>query len=317
MSDYYVNLDLAGTGGTGDIGTPWTALDFYNQPFFGKNFFSSDTIYIKGIHVYTTINSTLYFGGPNTNQANIKNWELTPWRVSFSASGSKISIFDSPKVYNGIFGANNTLSQDFQNDSAEYYDCMFYCQAQPLKGIFKGCTFISTFAITAAANCAFTDCIFISGSPVSFDSSVITDHCVFTDAVLPDGTHTFSQVGWSAPAMPAWNDPQASFSSTILSAGISTPPEYSLPLPAFTGYETGLWGTPRTGIGAMDFQLEPEPVSTCWNFTAMFKGTKRFFKMNGPGNCPSELQVPSNVDLSSGVMMEHGKRVEFNRFKIL
>jgi len=61
----------------------------------------------------------------------------------------------------------------------------------------------------------------------------------------------------------------------------------------------------------------PPPLTTCWNFTAMFKGTKRFFKTNGPGNCPNELQVPGNVDLSTGVMMEHGKRVEFNRFKIL
>jgi len=27
------------------------------------------------------------------------------------------------------------------------------------------------------------------------------------------------------------------------------------------------------------------------------KGTKRFFRVNGPGNCPSELEIPRNVDL--------------------
>lgn len=66
--------------------------------------------------------------------------------------------------------------------------------------------------------------------------------------------------------------------------------------------------------------MTPQPESppvTCWSFTALYKGTKRFFKLNGPGNCPEFLEVPRNVDLNTGVMIEHGKKIDFSKFKIL
>jgi hypothetical protein len=299
MANYYVDLDLLTSGGTGlTTGDPFNAIEF--QTSYNSSDMTPHSYEIKGSYSYSS-------GLLATPERNLTNWGTDPYRIS-------CTMFNpSTIVKNGIITTTTfaTISS-LVNCFVTATTFTFY----NFGGSFiKGSTLVGTTINSTGAK--FYDSV-LKGT-CNFNASSTSDHCVFTGS-LPNGTHTFSQANWSAPTWPAWDDARSNFSSTILGVDINTP-DPGFGVSPYTGYETGLWGTPRTGtsisIGAMDFESGPEPVTTCWNFTAMFKGTKRFFKLNGPGNCPTELIVPKNVDLSTGIMMEHGKKVNFDRFKIL
>ena len=81
----------------------------------------------------------------------------------------------------------------------------------------------------------------------------IANNCVI-DKFKDDtsfGTLNDTQTSWTAPTWPSWDDSSSAFNSSVLSDGINTPPEPGNT--PYTGYETGLWGEPRTGIGAFYF----------------------------------------------------------------
>ena len=54
----------------------------------------------------------------------------------------------------------------------------------------------------------------------------------------------------------------------------------------------------------------------CWNYKARYKGTNRLYTANGSGKFPSELRVPSSVDISSGYMMDEGKLIDPRQYRI-
>ncbi|MBF0554536.1 MAG: immunoglobulin domain-containing protein [Nitrospirae bacterium] len=96
-----------------------------------------------------------------------------------------------------------------------------------------------------------TNCV-LTGSRTS-----ITGNTSY-DTTLND---TNTQYSWSAPSYPAWNAVQSAFSNGLLSVGILSGTGNPEPgNPPYTGYETGLWGSARVGIGAMDFPSAVPPV---------------------------------------------------------
>jgi hypothetical protein len=64
---------------------------------------------------------------------------------------------------------------------------------------------------------------------------------------------------------------------------------------------------------------QPQPGPTpilCWSFTAKhFNG--RLFSLNGPGFFPSQLNVPSSVDKSTGVMVDGGQLIDPSQYTII
>lgn len=61
-----------------------------------------------------------------------------------------------------------------------------------------------------------------------------------------------------------------------------------------------------------------EYVPTCWSFTAKYKNTDKMFKLEGTDNRhPRNVSVPSNIDMSSICMLEHGRFVPSTEYKVL
>jgi hypothetical protein len=65
------------------------------------------------------------------------------------------------------------------------------------------------------------------------------------------------QYGWTAPTWPNWYDDEDYWSSEVLGIDITVPPNPGTP--PYYGYDTGLFGEPRLGIGAFYFVV-PQPV---------------------------------------------------------
>ena len=55
----------------------------------------------------------------------------------------------------------------------------------------------------------------------------------------------------------------------------------------------------------------------CWNYKARYKNSDRFYTANGSGKFPSQLKIPGSVDISSGIMMDEGKLINPNQYKII
>jgi hypothetical protein len=100
------------------------------------------------------------------------------------------------------------------------------------------CTIQEVLEVTGAG-CAATNCVF---------KSVIECYAL---------TKTNCQTSWVPPAEPVWNAERSAFLASTLSARIV------ISAPFYTG--VGLWRTPRTGIGAMDF-----PLKNCSSFLPFF-----------------------------------------------
>lgn len=72
-------------------------------------------------------------------------------------------------------------------------------------------------------------------------------------------------------------------------------------------------GTVRIGqdVGAHDFG-----VPICWNYTAKYKGSNRLYKVSGPGSFPKRLNVPVNVDKSTGQMIDDGVLIDPDEYEV-
>jgi len=81
------------------------------------------------------------------------------------------------------------------------------------------------------------------------------------------------------------------------------------------------WGSGKIGNavylnGSSQYIILQQPL-LCWNYTAKYKNSNRLFKMNGSGKYPDQLTVPKSVDINSGIMMDEGKLINSNQFKII
>ena len=61
---------------------------------------------------------------------------------------------------------------------------------------------------------------------------------------------------------------------------------------------------------------EGHPI-LCWNYKARYKNSNRMYETRGGGKFPSELKVPSSVDVSTGLMIDEGKVIANNQFKVI
>jgi hypothetical protein len=267
MTIYYANLNLTATGGDGSEGDPWHADTFQTQ--INAQLPNGSIINIQGLYQFAT---DLHFVSSTAGGLILQNWlPNEPWRISSPG----ISSSTNNKFYNAVInisgGSGHTLT--FSNAALpEFYDCFINCPSTltivDSLATFKGSTLIiaenglRVDQDDGPGSAALTDCILSCTLTGSYWNNVNSNNCCFTAASIPGaGTHVSPQVNWTPPSWPAWNAAQSAFSSTLLSANITTP-EPGAGYPSYTGYATGLWGTPRTGIGAMDFGAASLSITT-------------------------------------------------------
>lgn len=79
---------------------------------------------------------------------------------------------------------------------------------------------------------------------------------------------------------------------------------------------TDLDGTSRVGliydIGADQF----DQVPVCWNYTARYKNSNRLFKASGRGSFPRKLNIPGNIDPSTGRMIDDGQLINPDEYNV-
>lgn len=61
---------------------------------------------------------------------------------------------------------------------------------------------------------------------------------------------------------------------------------------------------------------EWDDIPVCWNYTAHYKDSNRLFKLSGCGPYPKYLNVPSNVDKSTGKLIDDGKEINPDEYEV-
>jgi len=84
-----------------------------------------------------------------------------------------------------------------------------------------------------------------------------------------------------------------------------------------SGVTTDIIGTARPLFGGFDIGAFENDIPICWNYTARYKNSNKLFKASGCGNFPKSLQVPSNVDTSTGKMVDDGIFISPDKYKIV
>ena len=71
------------------------------------------------------------------------------------------------------------------------------------------------------------------------------------------------------------------------------------------------------GIDINDWPIGPDyPIPTCWTYTARYKNSKRLFRIGGPDKYPKFLRLPSNIDISTGRMIDEGELIDPDKYII-
>ena len=285
MSTYYVDLALnsaTGTPGTNPL-APWAWDDLKTKPNSATH---THTILMIGSRSVTvpiqgaTSEVETCFGTRNGSyHATFDKWGSDPWRIRITNT-TDFPRFWSNSFHNGIFDIVNTQTyfgfagqylnnysttnmiiicnrSTFAMEAGKFYGCTFITGAQDVniratfppanpETRFVDCKFISNgvrvYDLTTGHKVGFTNCAFKCPRPTKFDNNY-----------HPGITTTYCQYNWSAPAQPAWNADKSAFVESVLSAGISTPPQPGNP--SYSGfnksYDTDPWGNPRDSIGAV------------------------------------------------------------------
>lgn len=241
MATYYVDLDLTGTGGDGSSGNPWHADTFIAQCNGLK---PGGTVFmIRGTYTGTADLTVIASVPPAV--LTLTNWGSNPW--VFDTSGDMT-------VCHGSIVEHAFLRADIIN-------CNY--------PVFKSCHIVGNTDITATnGNTFFYGCTLVApniGAPgmtwplrMTFEScivsgtvlgDIVSDYCVFTTA-LPSGTNTNYQINWTPPTW-YFSPGQRYFYLPDYVTGITVPPNPGAT--PYTGYEKSMWGSARTGIGALYF----------------------------------------------------------------
>jgi hypothetical protein len=249
MASYYLDQNLP--GGTGATGTSIDPFGKADLPVQLSTLIGTHTIYMKGEADYNNSLSV----GTSSNTVSLVPW-TDVFRIKVNAP-FQLSIVNLSVIKGAILeiDSNNvtfftgSLLSCFIRINGGY---SLYVAGGP-QSFIKGCVIIGKFDTgpsICTGNVIVKDSI-IDGIVVS-PAYAVADNCCFSAASLPVGfTSNNGQVGWTPPAWPAWNAAQNLFASSLLAVGVNTPPQPGNA--PYTGYEAGLFGTARSGIGGVYF----------------------------------------------------------------
>lgn len=236
MTIYYANINVVGSGGDGSIGSPWQTASFLTQV---DALTPADTIRVKGKYFYS--------GGILNIDTNLENWEAEPSRIL----AQDIFIVGGV-VKNGIFSLTSGIHVLNGGSIRDYViSTPSFSIGAGIGASALGCHVATSGSFTGYPGTPglLKDCYITAGSYVGM-ADIVTDRCAFTGS-LPAGTHTNYQINAPFPNIPSYDSLRGDYASTRINAGIVYPPQPgNIP---YTGYEVGLWDSPRNGIGAADF----------------------------------------------------------------
>lgn len=271
-STYYWDADAAG-GGDGSTGTPFTfdeanAHSLANQDagntYLGRNNYEYPGYGTKTLNIYNNFwgawdNAS--FGPPGIKTPDSaalivaqKNGSISNHIIHADAIGGLVRASGCYfNVVNGIQFGDYLLPT---SQAGYLYGCYF--NAARLWNVRGG---------GGALDFLFQDCAMPSiPSTTPFTPNNWTGRqCVFTDATPSSyAIQTLegdNQFGWSMPAAPAWDANKYAYDWADIGTGINTPPQPGIGSPSYSQavvfvpitYALGMWGTTRTGIGAMTF----------------------------------------------------------------
>lgn len=255
MAEFYVNIDnsYTGTGHAGTENDPYSLSDFQVSLAINNN-----TYYIKGTRSGEN-NSILAQGFDNI----LKGWDVQtngPWRYEDTGS---LNIGGGGEVHNAIMKAGVILGF-----TCDIYNCLIICPDIQQSGsdtfTVKGCSFYGSFQDGSIFSpVIFTDCIIEDHffDPKAGQAALVFNNCVFGDTQIAGYTYNNCQFSWSVVSAPVWDSDKLNFRDSVLTEGVLSPPQPGAGSPDYLGYETGLWGESRTGIGASYFEVISYTVS--------------------------------------------------------
>lgn len=242
MANYYVNLSL---GDDGHAGTDIDPFSFNDLSTFLNTNPTGHIFYMTG---------TKTSGDIILKQNSFLAWDLEqlgPWRM-----GNGSVQFDTCPIVSGCIIDPGSYALYFKNVSAAY-NCYFMtfqfnCRT---KANFFGCTFhvyneTSLGLVVQDINSGlFQDCVIMSGSITNTSSlNVIFKNCALRNT-NPSFTYQNCQTNFSISGPPTWNAAQEQFDTSVIFAGLTSPPKPGFGSPQYTSYETDLWGNSRNNIG--------------------------------------------------------------------
>lgn len=293
MSTYYVFLGSDGSGHAGTVGDPFSSTDFNTHinsstPQDGDVYKmkGQDATYL-GIG---TVN--IVPGGSNKT-ISLEPWDpiaFGPWRIQLPNSddlfiGSvtnnigvnikggiiagdggliDVEINNVPQCNSMVFTGFDDL--EFRNDSSTSSIDMTFNGC----GIYPGSLYFGTSSESSKENVdiVFNDCItnfsYVAINTDPDTTATATLNNCATNLSQADWSNgggaglewnfidgTNNQYSWSAVSSPSWDATQTAWNANTLSTGITTPPQPGTP--PYTGYDIGLFGNSRDGIGACNF----------------------------------------------------------------
>ena len=84
-----------------------------------------------------------------------------------------------------------------------------------------------------------------------------------------------------------------------------------------SGITIDIVGTARPQFGTFDIGAFENDIPICWNYTAHYKNSNKLFKASGCGSFPKNLRVPSNVDVSTGRMVDDGIFINPDEYRVI
>ena len=258
MNDFYVNLEVFDDplhDGTQENPFSINELAYHTK--------SASTGFVY--HICGSLSISGFFARLSGYHSYVP-WDLIsrgPWRIyDFDQLVAHASVISGAI----IVGNGTSFNIGNEDNPLNMYNC--YCRTYgpiiPFKVGGAAQTYVSgsTFMIDSAdftiqgQGVALKDSIVMANFITQKDDATLTaSRCVFSCPAKPTyATATECQWGLDIGGYPAFEAPRPYFRSVAVLKDVTTPPRPGT-LP-YTNYETGLWGTPRKGIGALDFSEE-------------------------------------------------------------
>lgn len=276
--DYYVNITEDSTGDPGhyaDAPMGWNDFTSFFSSYlatektyklWGDRSLTSDVYLYSGLNNSSntfesykpedygpfkiTSTSRLWFGNGlstvNISGGSISAYELQMWLEQSDTGTLSVSTshLEASLIFINLFGTG----------TAEFKGCTLISQSYITLDAITGSrtasienSLIDTPYIRKDASgtlaVTITNCSMSAASETVFNGNSGTDNPVNSLSV------TGSEFGWTPPVWPDYNASRFLFyySKILENVGISGTGTY-------TGYDTGLWGSPRTGIGAVAYE---------------------------------------------------------------